>query len=142
MMKKKTIALAPAAEIVHRAVRLSLATFLAAAAVAVATPDRADAADIGFLAPDSDIGFADSDGYVPIYHDCLDNDMGALYVPYYDGSSIIGSIILNDCAIERFGMGPNDLQRLLEHEMGHAQGLLHSDDPNDIMYPYQTVTGT
>jgi Matrixin len=141
-MMKKAVALAPAAEIVRRAVRLSLATFLAAVAVAVAAPDRADTAEIGFLAPDSDIGFADSDGYVPLYHDCLDNDMGALYVPYYDGSSIIGSILINDCAIERFGLGPNDLQRLIAHEMGHAQGLLHSDDPNDIMYPYLEVTGT
>ena len=141
-MMKKTVALAPAAEIVRRAVRLSRATLLAAAAVAVVAPDRADTAEIGFLAPDSDIGFADSDGYVPLYHDCLDNDMGALYVPYYDGTSIIGSIIINDCAIERFGLGPNDLQLLLAHEMGHAQGLLHSDDPNDIMYPYLPVTGT
>jgi hypothetical protein len=141
-MMKKTVALAPVAEIVRRAVRLSLASLLAAAAVAVVAPDRADATDIGFLAPDSDIGFADSDGYVPLYHDCLDNDLGALYVPYYDGSSIIGSILINDCAIERFGLGPNDLQLLLAHEMGHAQGLLHSDDPNDIMYPYLPVTGT
>jgi hypothetical protein len=139
---KKTIALAPAAGIMRRMLRLALATFLAAAAVAVAVPDRADTAEIGYLAPDSDIGFADSDGYVPLYHDCLDNDLGALYVPYYDGTSIIGSIIINDCAIERFGVGPTDLQRLIEHEMGHAQGLLHSDDPNDIMYPYLPVTGT
>jgi Matrixin len=139
---KKTIALAPAAGIIRKMLRLALATFLAAAAVAVAVPDRADTAEIGFLAPDSDIGFADSDGYVPLYHDCLDNDLGALYVPYYDGTSIIGSIIINDCAIERFGVGPTDLQRLIEHEMGHARGLLHSDDPNDIMYPYLPVTGT
>ena len=139
---KKTIALTPATGIMRRAIRLSLATFLAAAAVAVAVPERADTAEIGFLAPDSDIGFADSDGYVPLYHDCLDNDLGALYVPYYDGTSIIGSIVVNDCAIERFGLGPNDLQRLIEHEMGHAQGLLHSDDPTDIMYPYLDVTGT
>ena len=123
-------------------VRLSLATLLAAAAVAVTAPDRADTAEIGFLAPDSDIGFTDSDGYVPLYHDCLDNDMGALYVPYYDGTSIIGSIIINDCAIERFGLGSNDLQQLIAHEMGHAQGLLHTDDPDDIMYPYLYVTGT
>jgi Matrixin len=139
---KKTIALAPAAGIMRRMLRFALATFLAAAAVAVAVPDRADTAEIGYLAPDSDIGFADSDGYVPLYHDCLDNDLGALYVPYYDGTSIIGSIVINDCAIERFGVGPTDLQRLIEHEMGHAQGLLHSDDPNDIMYPYLPITGT
>src|SRR5215207_11658140 len=105
-MMKKAIALAPAVDIASKMVRLSLATLLAAVAIAVAEPDRADTAEIGFLAPDSDIGFADSDGYVPLYHDCLDNDMGALYVPYYDGTSIIGSILINDCAIERFGLGP------------------------------------
>src|SRR5215212_3543210 len=141
-MMKKAIGPAPAVEIASKMVRLSLVTLLAAVAIAVAAPDRADTAEIGFLAPDSDIGFADSDGYVPLYHDCLDNDLGALYVPYYDGTSIIGSIIINDCAIERFGVGPTDLQRLIEHEMGHARGLLHSDDPNDIMYPYLPVTGT
>ena len=141
-MMKKVIGPAPAVEIVSKMVRLSVATLLAAVAIAVAAPDRADTAEIGFLAPDSDIGFADSDGYVPFYHDCLDNDLGALYVPYYDGTSIIGSIVINDCAIERFGVGPNDLQQLIEHEMGHARGLLHTDDPDDIMYPYLYVTGT
>ena len=141
-MMKKAIGPEPAVEIASKMVRLSLVTLLAAVAIAVAAPDRADTAEIGFLAPDSDIGFADSDGYVPLYHDCLDNDMGALYVPYYDGSSIIGSIIINDCAIERFGVGPNDLQQLIAHEMGHARGLLHTDDPDDIMYPYLYVTGT
>ena len=132
----------PAIETARKVTKLSIAALLMAAAVVVATPDRGNTAEIGFLPPDSDIGFADSDGYVPIYHDCLDNDLGALYVPYYDGYSIIGSIVINDCAIERFGVGPNDLQRMIAHEMGHAQGLLHSDDPNNIMYPYLPVTGT
>jgi hypothetical protein len=108
----------------------------------VAAPGGAGAAEIGFLTADSDIGFADSDGYVPLYRDCLPNDLGAIYVPYYDGNSIIGSIVVNECALERLGVGPNDLALLLEHEMGHARGLLHSDDPEDIMYPYLPVTGT
>lgn len=132
----------PRAEAARRAAKLSAAAFVAAAAITVAAPGGAGAAEIGFLTPDSDIGFADSDGYVPIYRDCLPNDLGAVYVPYYDGTSIIGSIVVNECAIERLGVGPNDLERLLEHEMGHAQGLLHSDDPNNIMYPYLPVTGT
>jgi Matrixin len=134
--------IASRAETARRAAKLSAAAFFAAAAMAVAAPGGAGAAEIGFLGPDSDIGFADSDGYVPIYRDCLPNDLGAVYVPYYDGTSIIGSIVVNECAIERLGVGPNDLERLIEHEMGHAQGLLHSDDPNDIMYPYLPVTGT
>src|SRR5215210_2477542 len=139
-MVKKMVT--PATETARKVAKLSLVALLMAAAVVVTTPDRGNTAEIGFLPPDSDIGFADSDGYVPLYHDCLDNDLGAFYVPYYDGYSIIGSIVINDCAIERFGVGPNDLQQLIEHEMGHAQGLLHSDDPNNIMYPYLYVTGT
>ena len=139
-MIKKTVT--PATETARKVAKLSIAALLTAGALVMATPDLGNTAEIGFLPPDSDIGFADSDGYVPLYHDCLDNDLGALYVPYYDGYSIIGSIVINDCAIERFGVGPNDLQRMIAHEMGHAQGLLHSDDPNNIMYPYLPVTGT
>jgi len=141
-MIKKAMTSLPAVGAARRAVKLSLATLLAAVAIAVAAPDRADTAEIGYLTPDSDIGFADSDGEVPLYRTCLDNDQGAVYVPYYDGTSIIGSIVINECAIERFGVGPTDLQNLIEHEMGHARGLLHTDDPDDIMYPYLEVTGT
>jgi hypothetical protein len=141
-MIKKAMTSSPAAEAARRVVKLSIAALLAAAAMAVTTPNLADAAEVGFLGPDSDIGFADSDGYVPLYRTCLDNDLGAVYVPYYDGYSIIGSIVINDCAIERFGVGPTDLQNLIEHEAGHARGLLHTDDPDDIMHPYLEVTGT
>jgi hypothetical protein len=130
------------AEAARRVGKLSVTTLVAAAAMMMAAPGGAGAAEIGFLTPDSDIGFADSDGYVPIYRDCLPNDLGALYVPYYDGTSIIGSIVVNECAIERLGVGSNDLALLLEHEMGHARGLTHSDNPDDIMYPYLPVTGT
>src|ERR687892_166890 len=100
------------AETARRAAKLSAAAFVAAAAMVVAAPGGAGAAEIGFLTADSDIGFADSDGYVPLYRDCLPNDLGAVYVPYYDGTSIIGSIVVNECAIERLGVGPNDLARL------------------------------
>ena len=139
-MTKRTVA--QAAGTMRKMAKLSVAGLLTAAALVVTAPIGADAAEIGFLPPDSDIGFADSDGYVPIYRDCFEGDLGAVYVPYYDGTSIIGSIVVNECAIERLGVGPNDLALLLEHEMGHARGLLHSDDPNDIMYPYLPVTGT
>ena len=126
----------------RRVAKLSVAAFLAAAAMTVTAPNLADAAEVGFLGPDSDIGFADSDGYVPIYRACFEGDRGAVYLPYYNGSTIEGSIVLNECALQRLGVGPNDLRQLLEHEMGHARGLLHSNDPSDIMYPYQLVTGT
>jgi hypothetical protein len=125
-MIKRTIT--SRSEAARKAAKLSVAALVAAAGMVLAAPGGAGAAEIGFLTPDSDIGFADSDG--------------ALYVPYYDGTSIIGSIVVNECAIERLGVGPNDLALLIEHEMGHARGLTHSDDPNDIMYPYLPVTGT
>ena len=125
---------------VRRAAKLSIAALLAVAAMGVAT-NHAEAAEVGFLGPDSDIGFADSDGYVPIYTVCSSADLGGLYVPYYDGYTIQGSILVNVCALERFGAGPADLQRLLEHELGHSRGFLHSTDPNDIMYPLTAVTG-
>ena len=139
-MIRRTVA--PATGTARKVAKLSVAAFFAAAAMVMTAPAGADAAEIGFLTPDSDIGFADSDGYVPIYRDCFPGDLGAVYVPYYDGTSIIGSIVVNECAIERLGVGPNDLALLIEHEMGHARGLLHTDDPNDIMYPYLPVTGT
>ena len=137
-MIRRATALVPAVGAARRFARLSVASLLVTTGIAMATAGSAVAAEVGFPTPDSDIGFADSDGIVPIYRDCLPNDLGAVYVPYYDGTNIIGNIVLNECAIERLGVGPTDLERLLEH----ARGLLHSDDPNDIMYPYRYVTGT
>ena len=143
MIKTKTIPALSMAEKARRAAKLSIAALFAATAITVAAPDIAEAAPIGFLTPDSDIGFADTDGYVPLYQDCFPGDLGAFYAPYtYDGVTVEGSIVINTCALERLGVGPNDLALLLEHEMGHAKGLLHTDDPNDIMYPYLPVTGT
>lgn len=107
-----------------------------------APPDPANAQRAGFLTPDSDVDFADSDGYVPVYGACLPNDIGAFYSPYYDGYAVIGSVIVNVCALERFGAGPADVQQLLAHELGHSRGLLHSSDPSDIMYPAMPVAGS
>jgi hypothetical protein len=41
------------------------------------------------------------------------------------------------------GGGPVELAQLrltAAHEMGHVLGLPHSDDPGDVMYPYNTAT--
>nr|MDP9476809.1 matrixin family metalloprotease [Actinomycetota bacterium] len=94
------------------------------------------------LGPGSEVSFADTDGYVPIYSGCLPNNVGAFYAPYYDGYTVQGIIVVNACYLERVGAGPMDLRRLLAHEMGHARGLLHSGDPSDIMYPVVPLTGT
>ena len=135
-----TVRATRAREAYYGAAKLLVAALLAAAFVALA-PDRAEAAEVGFLGPDSDVGFADTDGYVPVYNGCLPNNVGAFYAPYYDGYAVQGSIVVNACYLERVGAGPTDLRRLLAHEMGHARGLLHSPDPNDIMYPVLPLTG-
>ncbi len=143
MVKTKTISALSMVEKARRAAKLSVAAVFAAAAMTVAAPGVAGAAPIGFLPPDSDIGFADTDGNVPLYQFCFPGDLGAFYAPStYDGVTVEGSIVVNTCALERLGAGPNDIAVLLEHEMGHARGLLHTDDPNDIMYPYLPLTGT
>ena len=48
---------------------------------------------------------------------------------------IAGDMHLNDS--ETWGIGTNtDLFSVTLHELGHALGLGHSDNPNDVMYPY------
>jgi len=126
----------------YGAAKLLVIALLAAAFLALAAPDRAQAEEVGFVGPDSDVGFADTDGYVPIYSGCLPYNVGAFYAPYYDGYTIQGSIVVNACYLERVGAGPMDLRPLLAHERGHAGGLLHSSDPSSIMYPEVSLTGT
>lgn len=54
---------------------------------------------------------------------------------------IAGDMHLNDS--ETWGIGTNtDLFSVTLHELGHALGLGHSDNPNDVMYPYyKLMTG-
>ena len=147
MMKRKSLGLVSATKAASRAAWLLVALLLIAAAGVMATPDRAATQEA------VDANIADSDGYVPIYSVCFEEneftgegggiyDLAAAYVPYDNGSSIEGYILLNECALERYGAGPNDMQHVIDHELGHAAGLPDSSDPSSIMYPYYLTTGT
>lgn len=122
-------------------VRLSVVALFMVVVMTVAAPDRADAQAM-------DPSVADSDGYVPVEEVCLPadpelGDIGGGYVPMDDGfGGVAGVIFVNVCALAELGAGPNDIQYVIDHEMGHAQGYLHSDDPNDLMYPAYRITGT
>jgi hypothetical protein len=134
-----SLILGSTSEVACRAAKLAVATILAATAVMVAV-DHANAQEV-------DPSIADSDGLVPIYTVCFGTDSsepyvpGAAYIPYQNGDMVEGIILLDECVAEELGLGPTDIQRTIEHELGHARGLLHSDDPTDIMYPVVPITG-
>jgi hypothetical protein len=136
---EKTAWLAPAVEKARRVAKLSVAGLFAVVSMVVASPA---------FGSDVDPSFADSDGEVPVYEVCLPADpelgeIGGGYVPLDDGfGGVAGLIFVNVCALEELGAGPNDIAYVIAHEMGHAQGLEHSDDPSDPMYPAYRITGT
>jgi hypothetical protein len=65
--------------------------------------------------------------------------VGVIAHTYYPANPnpepIAGDMHLNDSMT--WGIGTNtDLFSVTLHELGHALGLGHSDNPNDVMYPY------
>ena len=108
---------------------------VAAVAVAAAMAQGAEA---------SAGGWADSDGYVPVYSVCYSGTGAFAYYSWYsDGyGNVVGTIYVDDCLLADYGAGPYDRQRVIDHEMGHARGLPDSSDPASYMYAYYTVTGT
>jgi Matrixin len=106
----------------HKTIKLTVTTLLVIASVAAATPDSAEA--------------------TPVYSTCYPGDEVGYYEWYDDGQgNFTDSIGINDCALDSMGAGLEDREKVLEHELGHAQGYGHSDDPYDLMYPQMLLTG-
>ncbi|WP_119068663.1 hypothetical protein [Rubrobacter indicoceani] len=114
--------------LVRNAAKIALAGAFAAGGFAVGASDAE--------------AMADSDGYVPVYYSCWSGGSVGVYEWYYDGYSVTGSVSVNSCLLDSLGAGPNDYQRVIDHEMGHAYGYGHSGDPYSTMYPATTIYGS
>ena len=111
---------------VGRGAKLWLMALVVAAAIAVtmlaATPDSAEA--------------------TPVYSACYPGDEVGFYNWAYDEYGNFSDYIeMNECALDRLGAGPLDRQRVLDHELGHANGHGHSDHADDLMSPYMVMWG-
>ena len=85
---------------------------------------------------------ADDAKATPIYSVCYPGDEVGYYEWYDDGQgNFTDHIGINECALERLGAGPMDRQRVLDHELGHANGYGHSDYEGDLMAPYMVMWG-
>lgn len=83
--------------------------------------------------------YAHGDGYP------FDGPGGALAHTFYPAppnpEPIAGDMHFDDS--ESWHIGSNtDVFSVALHELGHALGLGHSDDPNDVMYPYYKMSTT
>ena len=115
-----------------RAVKLLIAG-VAAATVMAFSAEKADAS--------YGSARADSDGNVPVVSSCWPGNSVGLYKWYSNGYTTQGTILINECALDRLGAGPNDRQQVIAHERGHANGLHHSSNPSSVMYPVIMMTG-
>ena len=84
---------------------------------------------------------ADSDGYIPVTHSCWAGNTLGLYDWSSNGYTTWGTVVINECALDRMGAGPMDRQRVIAHERGHGRGLAHSSNPYSVMYPVYRITG-